>query len=181
MMSITQPFRFLKKVIPVLALGLSACATNYPQPTSAKPGMFEYQYTLYETRPAAELGATRIPARNTPYRLFLLDNRNVFDNQSVYHGKTDNDGKTIVVHSATEIKPEDVVLVKRVGDGKLGRMFTLILANTNDPAAGMLYQIEMRCPKQPLRTYKGYTDDQGNSIYITNDRVCEVNLQTLPY
>ena len=177
-MDIVQRVIFPIKAMPLLLLGLPACAAT-PDTAVIGEGAFEYQYTLYEARPAGESSTQKIVARNTPYRLFLIDGS--IGGQPFYHGVTDNDGKTIIVRSETEIKPENVVLVKRIGDGSWGHMFVLNYDASTVPVAGRPYRLTMKCPHQPKRTYKGYTDAQGNTLYITSDQICKLSIETPSY
>ena len=177
-MNATQALHRFRLLAPMTALGLFACASNPSK--SIGHGAYQYQYTLYETRPASEQDKPKKTARNTPYRLFLID-RDIDDGQKVYHSRTDDEGKTVIVHSETEIKPEDIVLVKRIGDGAFGTMFALTIQGTNQALAGHPYKMHLKCPNQPTRIFEDYTDEQGNSAYITNDVICDASLETPSY
>lgn len=154
----------------VICLTFNACVST---PVIAVKREYQYQYTLYKTTD------NTTPAANTPYYLSIKDFALSNQPKKSYDGVTNAQGQTIVVHSDREIKPEDVTLSERFGEGDFGEIFQ-VFDSEEVTASPTAYRITIHCPKKPAQTILGVTNRNGFTKYIATKEACKLKLSLDP-
>jgi hypothetical protein len=132
---------------------------------------------------------------NMPYRLYFKDGTKIIRAPSeveviedqVVHGITDGKGFTSVILLDKSPKPEDVILIRRVGSGYYGITMLLIVPEPKSDAE-LLSKDQDEKEKIPFtnvdyrmkicnrKTYRGITNKNGLTYYYTSKKPCNASL-----
>lgn len=122
--------------------------------------------------------STGQPLADRPYAVIAdLRTQNQSDGTSiVLRGTTDASGRTAVLHFEQPIANYRIYAVERIGNGVNGRNFVVTLPDGVRPAARQPYFID-GCDGRPA--YKGYTDANGSTVYLTSDQSCVMRIRVV--